>query len=316
MSSRNRTTEGRMVESRDLAFLAIRRAAGELNIPRLRSASPRFVRDDIKKITKCQNDNISSLPQQRAPGRPGSLTGTGFRQLAVVYNAPVRIGRIACVVVVCCLSGLLMPGFVPPADAQQKGQPPVRVNILNVCAPAEAESKEIGAALEMVPLNPSFGPDYEVARGRSTLPDSGVSRWVRLRYEFPQSATFASAQYSFSVETGGITETLVVRVREPKNIVLVSIEDSVTAGGPAAVLATDTPADRVSIERSGKGSLVLARCPQGDQSAYDALFRRASALMKNYRSALGVRKIVGGDLERLQPQAHGNSQKGFSRPSR
>ena len=50
-----------------------------------------------------------------------------------------------------------MPGVISPADAQQKGQPPVRVNILNVCAPAEAESKEIGAALEMVPLNPSFG---------------------------------------------------------------------------------------------------------------------------------------------------------------
>jgi hypothetical protein len=209
-----------------------------------------------------------------------------------------------------------MPGVISPADAQQKGQPPVRVNILNVCAPAEAESKEIGAALEMVPLNPSFGPDYEVARGRSTLPDAGVSRWVRLRYEFPQNSSFATAQYSFSVESSGITETLVVRVREPKNVVLVSIEDSVTAGGPAAVLAADTPADRVSIERSGKGSLVLARCPQGDQSAYDALFRRASTLMKNYRSTLAVSKIVGGELEKMQPEAHGSSQKGASRPSR
>ena len=233
----------------------------------------------------------------------------------MIYNAPVRMVWKACAIATWCLSFLLAPGLVPPAGAQQKG-PPVRVNILNVCTPGEAESKELGAALEMIPLNPSFAADFEVARGRSTLPDSGVSRWVRLRYEFPGKSTFANAQYSFSVESSGITETLVVRVREPKNVVLVSIEDSVTAGGPAAVLATDTPPDRVNVERSGKGSLVLARCPQANQSAYEALFRRAAALMRSYRSALGVRKVVAGELEKLQPATRGSSQEGASRPAR
>jgi hypothetical protein len=236
--------------------------------------------------------------------------------MGVVYNSPVYKGWKACVVAVACLTCLLAPGIVPSICAQQKDQPPVRVNIVNVCTPAGAESNEIGSALEMVPLNPKFTGDFEVARGRSTLPDSAVSRWVRLRYEFPSKSNFSNAQYSFSMESGGITETLVVRIREPQNVVLVSIEDSVTAGGPAAVLASDTPADRVSVERLGKGSLVLARCAQANQSSYETLFRRASALMRSYRSALSVHKIVSGELEKLQPAGHGNPQAGASHPSR
>ncbi len=227
------------------------------------------------------------------------LQGSRLRLLAVVYNAPVRMGQIACAVAVGGLSCLLLPGLMPRAGAQQKGQPPMRVNILNVCTPGQAESKELAAGLEMVPLDPHFTGDFEVARGRSTLPDSAVSRWVRLRYDLPAKASFSSAQYSFSVEKDGITETLVVRVRDPRNMVLVSLEDSVTAGSPAAVLAADTPVARVNIERLGKSSLVLERCPQADQSAYQALFLRASTLMRHYRSALGVRKTVGGELEKL-----------------
>jgi hypothetical protein len=198
------------------------------------------------------------------------------------------------------LSCLFTPVLAMPAMAQDKGQPPVRVNVLNVCTPGQADTEELGAALEAVPLKPDFAGDYEVARGRSTLQGPSVSRWVRLRYEFPGNSVFGSAQYSFSLEKSGITETLVLLMREPKKIVSVSIEDTVTAGSPAAVLASDTPAGRMRVERFGKSSLVLERCPQANQAAYNDLFRRASDLMRTYRSALGVRKVVTGELEKLQ----------------
>jgi hypothetical protein len=210
----------------------------------------------------------------------------------------------------------LAPGLLLGAVGQQQGQPPVRVNILNVCTPGEGESREMRAALEMIPLKPRLAADFEVARGRSTLPNSVVSRWVRLRQEFPADSPFSNAQYSLSAESGTVTETLVVRVREPKNVVLVSIEDKVTSGGPGAVVASDTPADRVNVERFGKSSLVLTRCPQANQSAYETLFERASALMRSYRAALGVRRIVPGELERLQPGTRGSAPQSSSSATR
>ena len=69
--------------------------------------------------------------------------------------------------------------------------------------------------------------------------------------------------------------------------------------GPAQVLKSDTPVDRLRIERFGKSSVALARCPGADQHAYDPLFQQASAILGRYRTALNVRTIVPSDLGRL-----------------
>ena len=60
---------------------------------------------------------------------------------------------------------------VAAASAQQ---PPVKVNVINVCAPAADEQKELSSALAKVPGKPAFSKDYEVSRGHSTL-DSSTS---------------------------------------------------------------------------------------------------------------------------------------------
>src|ERR1039458_10668655 len=51
-------------------------------------------------------------------------------------------------------------------------QPPVKVNVINVCAPTTDEQKELSSALAKVPGKPAFAADFEVARGRSILDPS------------------------------------------------------------------------------------------------------------------------------------------------
>jgi hypothetical protein len=193
--------------------------------------------------------------------------------------------------------------------AQQKpksGDMHVRVNYLNVCSPSETEKQEIVAALERIPAAPHFGPEFEIARGRSTAPNAPMASWVRVRREFPSEALLTNAQYSVSLDAKDIIETVVFRWREPKDVMQVSIEDSVSAvASPATVVSTDTPASRIRIERFGKPSLGLSRCPQADQSAYEQVFAAASRVMSRYRTALGVRKNVPPELARL---GLGNSQ--------
>jgi hypothetical protein len=205
----------------------------------------------------------------------------------------------------------------PPANAQQ---PPVKVNVINVCAPSPDEQKELSAALAKVPGNPAFSKDYEVARGHSTLDQSapvpGMSAlppgavaaadWVRVRREFPGATLFSNVQYSFSVDSTNMVETLVLRVRDPKDLMQVSIEDSASAvASAAAMLSTSTPVSRVKLERFGKSSVALARCsggegnPATDQSAYEPIFHAASSIMERYRDALGARKMVPQELARL-----------------
>ncbi|MFY9559888.1 MAG: hypothetical protein WAQ52_06620 [Terriglobales bacterium] len=199
-------------------------------------------------------------------------------------------------------------------------QPPVKVNVLNVCTPSPDEQKELSAALAKVPGKPTFGTDYEVARGRSTLDQSaaipgmqplpaGVTStadWVRVRREFPESAPFSNTQYSFSLDSKDMVETLVFRVREPKDLMQISIEDSASAvTSPAAMLSTNTPVSRIKLERFGRSSVVLARCstseggPLPDQSAYEPIFRTAFSIMSRYRDGLGVRRLVPQELDRL-----------------
>ena len=206
---------------------------------------------------------------------------------------------------------------VAAASAQQ---PPVKVNVINVCAPAADEQKELSSALAKVPGKPAFSKDYEVSRGHSTLdpsipipgmqplPPGAVSAadWVRIRREFPDATLFSNVQYSFSVDAKNMVETLVLRVRDPKDLMQISIEDSASAVASAtAMLSTSTPISRVKLERFGKASVALARCsgaegtPATDQSAYEPIFHAASSIMEGYRDALGARKMIPQELARL-----------------
>ncbi len=177
---------------------------------------------------------------------------------------------------VCLSLGLLSLGLL--ASAQQQPSPPqVKVNVLNVCTPSAEEQHEISSALAKVPKQPLFGADFEIDRGRSSLEvgpgflqpgsgsqvssDPGVANWVRIRREFSVQALFSTVQYSFSVDPKNMVETLVFRVRDPKDLMQVSIEDSASAvTTPATMLSTSTPASRIKLERFGKSSVVLARC--------------------------------------------------------
>jgi hypothetical protein len=202
--------------------------------------------------------------------------------------------------------------------------PPVRVNVINVCSPSPEEQKEISDTLARVPRQPLFSEDFEISRGRSTLPDkpgfvqSGesvrfsaepvIADWVRIRREFSVQATFASVQYSFSRDSQFMVETLVLRVRDPKDVLQVAIENSAANVTDAAtMLAAPTPISRVKLERFGKASVVLARCsgdnasgqPTADQSAYAPLFQSASSILTSYRNLLAARHTVPDELARV-----------------
>jgi hypothetical protein len=215
---------------------------------------------------------------------------------------------------------ILFAMTVLAAAAAFAQQPPVKVNVLNVCTPSADDQKELSSALAKIPAKPVFSTDYEVARGRSTLSQgapipglesmptgaSATANWVRMRREFPDSVQFTNAQYSFSVDASNMVETLVFHVRDPKDLMEISIEDSAsTVTSAAAMLAANTPVSRVKLERFGKSSVVLARCsgaegsPAPDQSAYEPIFRSASSIMNRYRDALAVRRTVPQELARL-----------------
>lgn len=211
------------------------------------------------------------------------------------------------------LASIAVMGLAACALAQEQpasNQPQVRINYLNVCTPTEADQKEMAAALGMIPLKPAFATDFEISRGRSTVTQAAdeanpggpekpiTSKWVRIRHELT-SGVFSNAQYSFSVDEKEMTETLVLRARDlSKGVLQVSFQDSVTAGTPASVLASNTPVDRIRVERNGKSSIVLARC-SGDQSKYEPLFKTGSGILAQYRALLHVQQTVPTDLARV-----------------
>jgi hypothetical protein len=222
-----------------------------------------------------------------------------------------------------CIVGLLS---ALPAFSQQSGesptQPQVKVNVLNVCAPSAEEQKEISAALARIPKQPVFGSDFEISYGVSTLTDApnflqpgqntqvsdqtSVARYVRIRREFSGQAVFSSVQYSFSDDGQSMVETLVLHVRDPKELIQVSLEDSASAvGTAAAMVAANTPASRIRLERFGKSSVALARCsasgngPAPDQSAYEPLFHSGSEILANYRRLLAARRTVTAELAQI-----------------
>jgi len=194
--------------------------------------------------------------------------------------------------------------------------------MLNVCTPSADEQKEIAAALARVPKQPLFGADFEVTRGRSTLTDMpsflkagegghvagepSVASYVRIRREFSVQALFSSVQYSFSKDGQNMVETLVLHVRDPKDLIQVAIEDSASSVTSSdAMLGSNNPASRVRLERFGKPSVALARCSAGeggpapDQTAYEPLFRGASDVLANYRRLLSVGIIVPEELAKI-----------------
>jgi hypothetical protein len=214
------------------------------------------------------------------------------------------------------------------ACAQSPPQPPpkVKVNVLNVCSPSAEEQQQIASALSRIPKEPLFSPDFEVDRGQSSLDeaagflqpvtktgddsDPAIATWVRIRREFAVQALYSTVQYSFSVDTKDMVETVVFHVRDPKDLLEVAIEDSAsTVTAPAAMLDSNTPASHIKLARFGKPSVVLARCsaPEGsppvDQSAYEPLFKSASAAVANYRRILEAKRLVPEELARISPPA-------------
>jgi hypothetical protein len=198
----------------------------------------------------------------------------------------------------------------------QTDKPQVKINYLNVCTPSDSDKQELASALSRIPARPKFTPDFEVSRGRSSaseppvaiaetaLPGSvanigQMSNWVRVRREFPTDSPFISVQYTLSTAGRGGAETLVFRARDPKEILQILLEAKASSADPNTFLTTDTPAERIRLERYGKSSVALARCPTADQAAYEAIFREGSSVLAHYRSALDVRRIVPGDLRRL-----------------
>src|SRR5450755_2026600 len=248
----------------------------------------------------------AATPNRVAP--PSGATGAALGQDRPCYNFAVFPHKIL-------ITALMI---VAAASAQQK--PQVKVNVLNVCAPSADEQKQLSSALATVPAKPAFAKDYEVSRGHSTLdpntpipgmeslPPGAIATadWVRVRRELPATALFSNVQYSFSVDSKNMVETLVLRLRDPKDLMQISIEDSAsTVTSATAMLSTSTPVSRVKLERFGKSSVVLARCaggegtPSTDQTAYEPIFRSASSIMERYRDALGARKMVPQELAHL-----------------
>jgi hypothetical protein len=235
-----------------------------------------------------------------------------------------------------CYNAAVIPKFIMaflafglgiPALAQQSAQPKVKVNMINACTPSAEEQKEIAAALAKVPKQPEFAVDFEVDRGRTTLednsnllnpaqntqisPTSDVSTWVRIRREIAGQAFFSTVQYSFSTDPQNMIETLVLRVRDPKDLMQLSVEDDSSAvTSPASMLATNTPVSHIRLERFGKSSIALARCmataagPAPDQSAYEPLFASASAVVSDYRRILQAHTIIPEELARVGAVSH------------
>jgi hypothetical protein len=238
-----------------------------------------------------------------------------------------------------CSIGLLiaLPAFSQQSGETSATQPQVKVNVLNVCAPSSEEQKEISAALSRIPKQPAFGSDFEISHGVSTLTDApnflqpgqntqvsdqaSIARYVRIRREFSGQAEFSSVQYSFSDDGQSMVETLVLHVRDPKELIQVSLEDSASAiGTVASMVAANTPVNRIRLERFGKSSVALARCsasengPAPDQTAYEPLFRRGSEILSDYRHLLGVRRTVTAELAQI-PSGTSAKAKGSKTPN-
>jgi hypothetical protein len=219
-------------------------------------------------------------------------------------------------------ASLLLAAVSAAQQPTNQQTPQVKVNVLNVCTPSPQEQQEIASALAAIPKHPSFSPDFEVDRGRSVLDpssnplmasaapqpaaDNPVADFVRMRHDIGGTSQYSTVQYSFSRDSKQMVETLVFRVRDPKDLLQVSFEDSASSVTTAtAMLNAATPVSRIKLERFGKPSIVLARCSSMetgqavDQSKYESQFSAATAALSSYRDLLNARTLVPEELTRL-----------------
>ena len=138
-----------------------------------------------------------------------------------------------------------------------------------------------------------LSPDFEVDRGRPVL-GPGASPLAQAGLEpalasscgghnYRDGAVLARVERSFSRDPEEMVETLVLGVRDPKDLWELRIESrdpAVTM--PPVMLAAGLPAGWVKLERSRKSSVGRARWPgtnrgpAADQRAYEPLFASAS----------------------------------------
>lgn len=274
---------------------------------------------------------LSSRPAvspQRLRPRPQWLRTAPFGRFAHSGQAQIPkacfsqnrfVGQTLAICAFSLFSSIWIVAQQEPGASQQ---PQVKVNMLNVCTPSAEEQKEIAATLAKIPKHPLFDADFEISRGRSTLTEMpamleagqtghvagepSVASYVRIRREFSVQAMFSSVQYSFSNDGVNMIETLVLRVRDPKDLMQVSLEDSASSvTNSATMLSANTPVMRLRLERFGKSSVALARCqdtamgPAPNQSAYEPLFRSASEVLTDYRELLGVKRVVPEELAKI-----------------
>lgn len=208
------------------------------------------------------------------------------------YNRPVLKPAIA--------AAILFAGRVAAQQAPkpQPAEPQVKLNYLNVCTPSADEQAQMKAALAKLQVKPAFSRDFEISRGQATLQDAPDARFVRFRRDMAAESPLLTAQYSMSSDSQSIVETIVLRLRDPREFHEVSLEDRVSAGAmaPSALLTVDTPVSRIRIERLGKSSLVLARCQDSDQSGYEAIFRQGAEIMAQYRKAMELGSVIRSDV--------------------
>ena len=196
----------------------------------------------------------------------------------------------------------------PDSTKKSEQNPPVKVNILNVCTPSAEDQRELKAALAHAPKSPIFATDYEISRGVSTVQPGSSARYVRVRRDFKSDSPLATIQYSLSTDPESTVETLVFRGRDVKDLLALSIEDnlSTSASKPAAVIASDTPASRVRVERLGKSTVALARCEKVDQSEYEPIFAQASSVLAEYRRVLKLQTLLANDVAWLNSSSSAN----------
>ena len=198
-------------------------------------------------------------------------------------------------------SSLLLAQSQSVAGKHSDQNPPVKVNIVNVCTPDAEAQHELKAALSRLPKAPSFTSDYEISRGVSTLDEDKTSKYVRLRRDLRADSPLVTIQYSLSADPASTVETLVFRGRDVKDLLALSIEDklSTDVSKPSVVIQSDTPASRLRVERAGKSTIGLARCQDVDQAQYEPIFAQASAVLADYRRILKLRTMLSTDVSWL-----------------
>ena len=196
------------------------------------------------------------------------------------------------------VTAIFLAGEAFAQQAPKQSEPQVKLNYLNVCTPSAEEQEQMKAALQKIQVKAAFSRDFEISRGQTTLKDAPDARFVRYRRDMASESPLLASQYSMSSDSKSVVETMVLRLRDPKEFHEVSLEDRVSSGvmAPSALLAVDTPVSRIRVERLGKSSLVLARCQDSDQSAYEPIFRQATEIMAQYRKAMELSSAIRPDV--------------------